>query len=302
MVKSESHEIVTAVSIDLSLPKPYFNIYADFTDNEIYRTYVVDSKVILAIIRHEGKLTKSINIELQSGRDLKEANRDEVLRRIAYEFGFEDDLKVNAALAKEDINYKYLVMNYPGYRLYANSYIHETLVLGLIAENMDSESYLEAISKLMKRFGKPVTWNKKYRAFPDPDKIESISEKQWNNLGIGENSKILSNLTQETLELIEIYTYYPIYERGVQKLKELGFLNSYIIRLLMIYSARRYERILFDNFTEWVVKEEFDREFKRLKDFDAWVESKWHDIPAMIFHPYILRNFSSYHSSMKFKF
>ena len=192
-------------------------------------------------------MTKSIRIELQSGRILKEEVRAEVLARIGYEFGFKDDLIVNAELAKEDINYKYMLMNYPGYRLYANSYIHETLILGLIAENLDSESYLDATTKLMKRFGKPLTWNKEYRAFPDSGKIESISEKQWNNLGIGENSKLLSNLTQEILEQIEIYAYYPIYERGIEKLKEMGFLNDYIIRLLMVYSARRYEKILFDD-------------------------------------------------------
>ncbi len=294
MVKVESHEIITTVSIDLNLPKPYFYTNANITENMIYRVYVVDSKSILAIINFEGKLTKSIKIELQSGRNLKEEVRAEVLARIGYEFGFEDGLKVNAELAKEDIDYRYMLMNYPGYRLYANSYVHETLVLGLIAENLDSESYQETISKFMKRFGKPLTWNKEYRAFPDADKIESISEKQWNNLGIGENSKLLSNLTQEILELIEIYTYYPIYERGIEKLKELGFLNDYIIRLLMVYSARRYEKVLFDNFTEWVVKEEFDEEFKRLKDFDAWVDSKWQDIPAMVFHPYIMRNYPSY--------
>jgi hypothetical protein len=256
----------------------------------------VDSRVILAIISHNGKLTKSIKIELQSGRNLKEESRTEVLRRINYEFGFKDDLKVNAAQAKKDINYKYMLMNYPGYRLFANSYVHETLILGLIAENLDYGSYLEATSKLMKRFGKPVTWNKKYRAFPDISKIESISEKQWNNLGIGENSKLLSDLTQEELELIEIYTYYPIYERGVKKLKELGFLNDNIIRLLMVYSARRYEIVLFNDYTQWVVKEEFGKEFKRQKDFDEWVGSKWENTPAMVFHPYILRNYSSYDS------
>lgn len=299
-IETEKMSLSTRIPIDLSVPKPYLRAYVHMNKDYYTRVFKIDEQLYVCRVTQEKPLTTELLMKIESDDSIKSNHRTELVDRIRFELGLDEKMTMLKKIARNDRSFRKKLHQFPGFRLFANSNIYEAAVLTLISQNTTYPDYLAIVNNFMHRYGEEVPWDTTLRVFPANHIFDTIGLAEWRDMKAVMNARYLAELNSDLLELIETYTFYPIFERGIKGLRSIKGISTYMSRMLMIYTARRYGIAPHTQEIKDIMERVAGKKLATVYQFDTWINSKYPKDPALFIHAYVLDNIPIYRREYDF--
>jgi len=279
-------ELRSKLAIDLSLPKVYLIADVPYDQNHWTRTFNYnDNQLYVARVTQNKYLTKNLQLVIESNSKIDPFHETDIIDKLTYELGLNETMKSLKAESKKDYLLDIAIKSNPGFRLFANHNAIEVAILTIISQNTGFFYYLDLVGNFISEYGKSIPWDKKLKVFPTNEVLSEMDVDSWKKLKLGYKADFLGKLTQEDLKSIEIFSYYPVIERGLRELKKIRGIGDYTARILITYHSRRYDYPLYDTYVRDVLQHKYGiQRFNNMKDYDSWINKKWKNDPALILH------------------
>jgi len=283
------------------MAKAYVMGRIEFNANHWTRTFRIDELPVVARVRQKEQLSRDITIRLEAPVELSEKQQEELIDKVRYEIGADDTLDALREIQDKDILTKLALKNSAGLRLYANSDTIEAAISAIIQQNVDFFKYQQIQKDFVTKYGDPIPWDDSLYLYPELAKIAEMTVSDWKDLGLGLKAEYLGLMTERDLKNIEIYAYYPVYERGMEGLMMIDGIGRYTARVIMIYAARRYEKAILDSYVQEILDHKYKlHQVLPLSEYDRWIANLWPKDPALVLHAHIQDYLPAYIRSFDF--
>ncbi len=294
-IETREVSLPTNIPIDISTPKPYLFAHTLLNADHYTRTFKIDDQIFVCRVNQKKPLVKELNMLIESDNSITKVYEEELVARIRFELGLDESMNILRKMGKIDRKFRKSLGYFPGFRLFANSNIVEAAVLTLLSQNTKFPDYLAIANNFIEKYGTEVPWDDNLKVFPDANIITSMSVSEWKtDMRAVMQAKYLGNFTADTIEEIETYTFYPIYERGIKGLQKINGVGPYVSRILMVYAARRYNLAPFNQNIRDIMMRRLNIDFETIHQFDTWIKRNYKVDPALIIHTYLLEYFPAY--------
>jgi hypothetical protein len=285
----------TLIPINLHVNKPY-NFAEFFPQKDMWERSMMlrDGTLVLTTSFHEDIPSTEITTEIQSKEKLNEEQQREIFLRLNFELGVNERMQSLKIAARKDYEFKRALYTQPGYRLFANSSLIETMCSIILSQNTTLENYYNKKKNLVTTHGIEIPWDTNYVLFPHRSILDNMSDEDWDDLGLIKKGQYIQNLLPN-IELIHTYLKYPDSYRGFQKLREFQGLGAYSSRALLVFASRQYNYPFLDSF---IRKNIFD--IYQLHDnvtyskYVDWGKKKFGNDIALAMHCLIAANYPMY--------
>ncbi len=295
------------IPIDLSLHKPYNYAFSPSGVDYWQRVMrLTNGTVVVTKTTQSEPLAKRLKTVIQSAEKLTLHEIEEVKQRLAFELGVDDSFSALKVLANRDLIFKDALYSIPGYRLYANSSVLETVVNVFLSQTFSPSSYRKLRERFLYDLGEPVPWNKKLRVFPKRSFLIDMPDDQWAELRLGPQEEYLRSAI-EKLDLVGTFAHYPDQKRGYDNLKKIHGIGDYTARSIMTYAARKYRFTPLDHLVRELVSELYEiHDNVNYSTFDLWAWKQFGSNPALPIHVLVTAYWPSFmkdmHEELKLKY
>ncbi len=278
-----SYKITTQIPINLGLIRPYYFVSSPYNQKIWDRVFQLESgNICQVIVTHTKALSTELTVDVISTESLTQRNKAEINKRLDFELGIRETFTDLKPIIQRDQVFARAVFSIPGFRLYANSNFMELLVLVLLSQNSDPIEYRQKQYKLLSEYGHPLPWNDRRFLFPTEDELIQIDLNVWKQYFSTTRFEYVGEVFNHLRE-IEIYTYYPDWERGFKNLVDIPGIGHYTAKSLLIYGARVYSRPFVDSYITDVLRDLYllsDRLGE--KELENWLSENFKDQAALV--------------------
>ncbi len=279
---TEEFTLETTIPIDIGIFKPYLFVYTPMGSDQWDRVFnLYTGKVCNAIVYQPVRPSTEMSVRVHSEEALNEKEIKEIRERLKFELGLEENLRPLKVIAAKDPVFKKALFSVPGFRLFANSNFDEAFMQILFSKYFPVPKNYILMKKFMETYGNRLSWNSKRFSFPSRETLLAISIDDWRKFGVKGNVTHFYNSVQ-AIEDAEIFTYYPVPERGFKKLRYMPGIKEFMARALMTYCARIYTYPIYDIFITEVLHDLYSLPDEINLDTYTYFMERFKPIPALV--------------------
>lgn len=280
-VHTEEITLETIIPIDISIFKPYCFTLTPIGSDKWDRVFTLfTGRTVHTVTEQPIRPSTSLKTKIYSEHQLEEKEKEEIKKRIEFELGATERLRDLKILAAKDPVFKKALFSSVGFRIFSNSFFDEAFVYIVISKFMPVPENHLAMKRFIENFGTPLSWNSRRYRFPTREQILSLSREDWKSLRLkGGVKNVLNSI--EKLEEAEIYTYYPVSERGFSKLKYLSGIGNFVARALVTFCSRNYMFPIYDQITTEILHDLYSLpDAVNINAFDEFMK-RFEPVPAL---------------------
>ncbi|RMG42447.1 MAG: hypothetical protein D6732_00840 [Methanobacteriota archaeon] len=283
-ISTEEMELETTIPIDISIFKPYCFSLTPIGSERWDRVFTLHTgNPVHVVVEQPIKPSRQLKVKTYSENPLSAKEKDEIGQRLKLELGTDERLRELKVLAARDSTFKKALFSSVGFRLFANSSFDEAFLYIVFSKFMAVPENHLAMKRFIETHGTPLSWNSKRFEFPSRDYLLSMTKEDWKKLRVKGGVSNFMNSIQK-IEEAEIYTYYPVPERGFSKLKYISGIGNFVARALMTFCARNYQFPIYDQLTADILHDLYAiPDAVSLSFFDEFMK-RFDPVPGLAIH------------------